>query len=109
MLIIIGCALLFILSSQSAVKHLRDHKGVGTLIVSECPSSSFWPFLHSSPSQFASFAKEILVLPRLLDLLTEGPGQRMTYRRKPFVFVGCPSSGVLSSIRRSMEFAGLTR
>ena len=80
----------------TVVKHLRYHKGVGTLIVQERPSASFWPFLHSSPSQFASFVKEILVLPRLPDLLIEGPGQRVTYRRKPSLFVGCPSFNMLA-------------
>ena len=80
----------------AAVQHLRYHKGVGTLVLPEWPSASFGPFLHSSPSQFASFVKEFLVLLRLPDLLIEGPGQRVTYRRKPSLFVGCPSFNMLA-------------
>ena len=34
----------------ATVQHLRYHKGVGTLVVPEWPSASFWPFLHNSPS-----------------------------------------------------------
>ena len=49
----------------AAVKHLRYHKGVGTLIIPEWPSASFWPFLHFSPSRFHTFVKEFVVLPRL--------------------------------------------
>ena len=35
----------------AAVKHLRYHKGVGTIIIPEWPSASFWPlFAHQSIS-----------------------------------------------------------
>ena len=80
----------------AAVKHLRYHKGVGTIIIPEWPSASFWPFLHISPSRFHTFVKEFVVLPRLADLLIEGPGQREVYRKKPSVFVGCPSFNMLA-------------
>ena len=80
----------------AAVKHLRYHKGVGTLIIPEWPSASFWPFLHFSPSRFLAFVKEFVVLPRLADLLIEGPGQREAYRKRPSVFVACPSFNVLA-------------
>lgn len=80
----------------ASVKHLCCHKGVGTLVIPEWPSAAFWPFLHSSPSRFASFVKEFVVLPRLPDLLIEGPGQRVTYRRRPSLFVGCPSFNMLA-------------
>ena len=56
----------------------------------------FWPFLHISPSRFHTFVKESVVLPRLADLLIEGPGQREAYRKKPSVFVGCPSFNMLA-------------
>ena len=79
-----------------AVKHLRYHKGVGTLIIPEWPSASFWPFLHISPSRFRTFVKEVVVLPRLADLLIEGPGQKVAYRKKPSVFVGCPPFNMLA-------------
>ena len=65
----------------ASVKHLCCHMGVGTLVIPEWPSAAFWPFLHSSPSQFASFVKEFVVLRRLPDLLIGGPGQRATYHR----------------------------
>lgn len=80
----------------AAVKHLRYHKGVGTIIIPEWPSASFWPFLHISPSRFHTFVKEFVVLPRLADLLIEGPGQREVYRKKPSAFVGCPSFNMLA-------------
>ena len=80
----------------AAVKHLRYHKEVRTIIIPEWPSASFWPFLHISPSRFHTFVKDFVVLPRLADLLIEGPGQREVYRKKPSVFVGCPSFNMLA-------------
>jgi len=90
--IIIGCPPAHLI--VAAVKHLRYHKGVGTLIIPEWPSASFWPFwpfLHISPSRFHTFVKEFVALPRLAKILIEGPGQREAYRKKPSVFVGFPS------------------
>ena len=80
----------------AAVKHLRYHKGVGTLIIPKWPSASFWSFLHFSLSRFHTFVKEFVVLPRIADLLIEGPGQREAYRKKRSVFVGCPSFNMLA-------------
>ena len=56
----------------------------------------FLALLHSSPSRFKSFVKEFVVLPRLADLLIEGPGQMVAYSRNPSVFVGCPSFKMLA-------------
>ena len=56
----------------------------------------FLALLHSSPSRCKSFVKEFVVLPRLADLLIEGPGQMVAYRRNPSVFVGCPSFKMLA-------------
>ena len=83
-------------SIVAGVKHLRYRKGVGTLSILEWPSASFWPFLHFSSSRIHAFVKEFVVLPRLADLLIEGPGQREAYRKKPSVFVGCPSFNMLA-------------
>ena len=83
-------------SIVAGVKHLRYRKGVGTLIILEWPSASFWPFLHFISSRFHAFVKEFVVLPRLADLLIEGPGQREAYRKKPSLFVECPSFNMLA-------------
>ena len=56
----------------------------------------FLALLHSSPSRFKSFVKEFVVPPRLADLLIEGPGQMVAYRRNPSLFVGCPSFKMLA-------------
>ena len=50
--------------------------------------------MHRSPSRFKSFVKEFVVLPRLADLLIEGPGQMVAYRRNPSVFVDISKVGV---------------
>ena len=80
----------------ATLRHLAKHKGIGTLIVPEWPSALFWPIIHDSPSSFASFVQEVIVLPRAADLLIEGPGQKTYYRSKPSVFKGCPPFNMLA-------------
>ena len=56
----------------------------------------FLALLHSSPSRFKSFVKEFVVPPRLADLLIEGIGQMVAYRRNRSLFVGCSSFKMLA-------------
>ena len=58
------------------VRKLQSCNGIGTLIIPEWPSSLFWPYLHSSGLVFKSYIKAVFCLPKLHDLLIEGPGQR---------------------------------
>ncbi|KXJ10028.1 Integrase/recombinase xerD-like [Exaiptasia diaphana] len=59
-----------------SLRVLEACRGRGTLIVPEWPSSYFWPFLHQSNGQFPHFIKDVFVLPKISDLLVEGPGQK---------------------------------
>ena len=79
----------------ASARHLEVVKGYGTLIVPEWHSAYFWPFLYSS-SSLKPFIKSVLVLPRVSDLLIEGPGQRVIYRSKPSLFHGCPQFNMLA-------------
>ncbi|XP_068715338.1 uncharacterized protein [Montipora foliosa] len=78
------------------VRHLESCRGTGTLIISEWPSAFFWPFLHADSSSFKPFVKEVVPLPRIKDLLLEGPGQAILYKRRQSVFVGCPAFRILA-------------
>ena len=83
----------------SSIRHLRNHKGVGTIVVPEWPSASFWPLLHDTPSKFAPFIvfiRDVVVLPRIANLLVEGLGQKAYYSCRPSVFSGCPSFNMLA-------------
>ena len=42
------------------------------------------------------FLKAAFCLPKLHDLLIEGPGQRAVYKRKKSVFSRCPSFNMLA-------------
>ena len=79
-----------------SVRALSSCSGYGTLIVPQWPSAYFWPFLHGSSSQFKSFVKGVFELPRIEDLLLEGPGQRQIYKARPSVFSGCPRFKMLA-------------
>ena len=70
--------------------------GIGTLIIPEWSSSLFWPYLHSSGLVFKSYVKAVFCLPKLHDLLIEGPGQRAVYKRKKSVFSGCRNFNMLA-------------
>jgi hypothetical protein len=72
------------------VRHLESCGGSGTLILPEWPSSFFWLFLHLASGSFKSFVKCVVPLPKIRDLLVEGPGQNVLYKRRQSVFVGCP-------------------
>lgn len=78
------------------VRHLESCRGTGTLIIPEWPSAFFWPFLHADSSSFKPFVKEVVPLPRIKDLLLEGPGQAILYKRRQSVFVGCPAFRILA-------------
>ena len=79
-----------------SVRALSSCSGYGTLIVPQWPSAYFWPFLHGSSSHFKSFVKGVFELPRIEDLLLEGPGQRQIYKARPSVFSGCPRFKMLA-------------
>ena len=78
------------------VRHLAEHRGRGTLVVPEWHSAYFWPFLCTSANSFKPFVKSVFVLPKIHDLLLEGPGQLATYKRKASVFSGCPPFNMLA-------------
>ena len=78
------------------VRKLQSCNGIGTLIIPEWPSSLFWPYLLSSGLVFKSYVKAVFCLPKLHDLLIEGPGQRAVYKRKKSVFSGCPNFNMLA-------------
>ena len=78
------------------IRKLQSCNGIGTLIIPEWPSSLFWPYLHSSDLVFRSYVKAVFCLPKLHDLLIEGPGQRAVYKRKKSVFSRCPSFNMLA-------------
>ena len=71
------------------IRKLQSCNGIGALIIPEWPSSLFWPYLHSSDLVFKSYVKAVFCLPKLHDLLIEGPGQRAVYKRKKSVFSRC--------------------
>lgn len=80
-----------------SVRKLEACNGFGTLVIPEWPSASFWPFLHSTPSRFKSFVKDVFVLPRIDNLLIEGPGQMEIYKSKDSAaFSSCPSFRMLA-------------
>ena len=79
-----------------AIRHLLSCSGVGTLVVPEWPSAYFWPYLLESSFQFRSFVKDVSVLPKISDLLIEGPGQRQIYKSRPSCFCGCPKFRMLA-------------
>ena len=62
-----------IVPSVGALSSCSGHR---TLIVPQCPSTYFWPFLHDSSSLFKSFVKEVFEPLCIEDLLLEGPDQR---------------------------------
>ena len=78
------------------VKKLRVCRGKGTLIIPEWPSALFWPYLLQSPMKFKPFVKEVVTLPKLQDLLVEGPGQATVYTIKKSLFTGCPRFSMLA-------------
>ena len=78
------------------VRKLQSCNGIGTLIIPEWPSSLFWPYLHCSGLVFKSYVKAVFCLPKLHDLLIEGPGQRAVYKRKKSVFPGCRNFNMLA-------------
>ena len=75
---------------------LSSCSGHGTLIVPQWPSAYFWPFLRGSSLLFKFFAKGVFELPRIEDLLFEGPGQKQIYKARPSVFSGCPRFRMLA-------------
>ena len=78
------------------IKHARACCSTGTFIVSEWPSTYFWPLLKPRPSRFASFVTEVVSLPKRSDLIIPCPGQKVFYRGKPSVFFGCPKFPMLA-------------
>lgn len=78
------------------VRKLQSCNGSGTLIIPEWPSGLFWPYLHSSAMTFKPYVKASFILPKLPDLLIEGPGQRAIYKSKKSVFSGCPVFNMLA-------------
>ena len=40
--------------------------------------------------EFKHFVKDVFVLPKIHDLILEGPGQTSVYKKKRPVFSGCP-------------------
>ena len=79
-----------------SVRALSSCSGHGTLIVPQWPSAYFWPFLRGSSFLFKSFVNGVFELPRIEDLLLEGPGQRQIYKARPSVFIGCARSRMLA-------------
>lgn len=55
---------------------------VSALIVPEWPMSFFWPFMRASGDQCRPFIKDTFILPRISDLLLEGPGQKAVLEGK---------------------------
>ena len=82
--------------TPASLRKLASHKAVGTLVVPEWPSASFWPLLHSTPGRFGPFILDVFVLPRISDLPIPGPGQKEYYRQRDSVFSGCPSFSILA-------------
>ena len=78
------------------LRHMKSCKARGALIVSEWPSAILWPLLCDKYKTFASFIEEVFVLPKIKDLIIEGPGQKEVYKRKPSVFSGFPSFNILA-------------
>ena len=61
---------------------------MASVLIPKWSSSLFWPYLHSSGLVFKPYVKAVFCLPKLHDLLIEGPGQRDVYKRKKSVFSG---------------------
>ena len=74
------------------VRHLNSCSRRGTLIIPEWPSTSFWPFLRERSAQFKSFVVDVFVLPAIINLLLEAPGQRQIYASRLLSFEVARSS-----------------
>ena len=66
------------------LRHMKSCKVRETLFVSEWngtewPSAIFWPLLSDKYKKFASFIEEVSVLPKIKDLIIEGPGPKEVY------------------------------
>ena len=46
--------------------------------------------------EFEHFVKDVFVLPKIHDLILEGPGQTSVYKKKRPVFSGCPVFNMLA-------------
>lgn len=98
--IVIVCVLRYIWSLVRTGKHLRVHKGVGSLMVPEWPSASFWPFLHSSLSLSRSSSQTSW------SAYWRSWPECSVSQEPNSVFVGCPSFNMLAL---PIDLAGLHR
>ena len=80
----------------AAIRNLEAYHSRGTLIIPEWPSSYFWAFLHDSHDHFEPYVQDVFVLPKISDLLVEGPGQKAIYTKKKSALTGCPSFNMLA-------------
>ena len=62
----------------------------------EWHSGLFWPVLCKNQYEFKHFVKDVFVLPKIHDLILEGPGQTSVYKKKRPVFSGCPVFNMLA-------------
>jgi hypothetical protein len=75
----------------NAVKHMQTCKAVGTVIVPEWPSASFWPSISPKFGIFKTFLMDLIFLPNRVDLCIPGRGQCLAYKRGQRMFEGCLS------------------
>ena len=56
------------------IKHMKRCRAKGVLIVPEWHSGLFWPVLCKNQYEFEHLVKDVFVLPKIHDLILEGPG-----------------------------------
>ena len=82
-----------ILEATRQMKHCHTS---GTVIVPHWPSALFWPALQKGFNEFESFVTNVFKLPKISDLIIQGPGQKAIYKKKKSVFSGCPKFDIMA-------------
>ena len=83
----IGFALMYVWFLNT-VKHMKECKATGTVIVPEWPSAAFWPTLSPKLGVFKNFFISHVILPNIQNLCTPGRGQCMSYKPGKRLFQG---------------------
>ena len=80
----------------NVIRHMKPCRAKGALIVPEWHSGLFWPVLCKNQYEFEHFVKDVFVLPKIHDLILEGPRQTSVHKKKRPVFSGCPVFNMLA-------------
>ena len=72
----------------NVVNHMMKCKAVGTMIVPEWPSASFWPVLSPQCGSRRQYIVDFVYLPKIADLCIQGRGQSIVYKSKKCLFAG---------------------